>query len=468
MAGMEYNDGSKMTQRAELRKLPSVDKLLASEELLALAGAYGHDWVLNNTRSALAAIRQDLLTGGTAPSEQDVIARITNLTRLQSVPSLQVVINATGVILHTNLGRAPLSAETIAAMTRVGSSFSNLEYDLEAGQRGSRYIHAEDLLTRLTGAEAALLVNNNAAAVLLVLASLAREREVIIGRSQLVEIGGGFRIPEVLALSGARLVEVGTTNRTYLRDYQSAITPQTAAILRVHLSNFKLSGFVHQPSLAEMAGLAHERQLLLFDDLGSGTLLPTELLGLPHEPTIQESIAAGADLVTFSGDKLFGGPQAGIIIGCKELVGRLREFPLTRALRVDKTTIAGIQANLLHYARNEALTAIPVWQMMAATADGIAERAQELQARLGETAQGYLLTPGRSMIGGGALPEESLPTMLLVLPFKEAQKVAAILRCGTPPVVARVEEDRVVLDLRTVLPGQEEALAMRLRELTNI
>jgi L-seryl-tRNA(Ser) seleniumtransferase len=456
-----------MTQQTELRKLPSVDKLLADKELSALAGSHGHDWVLSNTRSVLTAIREDILTGGMAPSEQDIIAQITNLTRLQSLPSLQVVINATGVILHTNLGRAPLSDETIAAMTRVGSSYSSLEYDLEAGQRGSRYIHAEDLLMRLTGAEAALLVNNNAAAVLLVLAGLAHEREVIIGRSQLVEIGGGFRIPEVLAQSGARLVEVGTTNRTYLHDYQAAITAQTAAILRVHQSNFKQSGFVHQPSLAEMAGLAHERQLLLFDDLGSGTLLPTELLGLLHEPTIQESIAAGADLVTFSGDKLLGGPQAGIIIGRKELVGRLREFPLTRALRVDKTTIAGIQANLLHYARNEALTAIPVWRMMAVTAEGIAERAQALRARLGETAQGYLLKAGRSMIGGGALPEESLPTMLLVLPFKEAQKVAKVLRCGTPPVVARVEEEHVVLDLRTVLPGQEEALAMRLCELVN-
>ncbi|MHB1355234.1 MAG: L-seryl-tRNA(Sec) selenium transferase [Anaerolineae bacterium] len=457
-----------MSQQAELRKLPSVDKLLASEALYALANEYGHSWVLENTRVTLAEARQSLLAGGMAPSEPDVIARIADLTRLQGVPSLQMVINATGVILHTNLGRALLSDDTIAAMTRVGSSFSNLEYDLASGQRGSRYVHAEDLLIRLTGAEAALLVNNNAAAVLLVLAGLARDREVIISRSQLVEIGGGFRIPDVLSQSGARLVEVGTTNRTYLRDYQAAITPQTAAILRVHQSNFKQLGFVHQPSLAEMAGLAHDRQLLMFDDLGSGTLLPTEQFGLPHEPTIQESIAAGADLVTFSGDKLLGGPQSGIIVGRKDLVGRLREFPLTRALRVDKTTIAGVQANLLHYARNEALTAIPVWQMMSATVDTIAKRAQELQSRLGEAAQGYLLKAGRSMIGGGALPEESLPTMLLVLPNTEAQEAATRLRRGSPPVVARVEDDRVVLDLRTVLPGQEEALVIRLRGLAKL
>lgn len=457
-----------MSHQAELRKLPSVDRLLASEVLTTLASEFGHNWVLENTRVTLAAIRQSLLAGGMAPSEPDVIARIVELSRLQGAPSLQMVINATGVILHTNLGRALLSDDTIAAMTRVGASFSNLEYDLASGQRGSRYIHAEDLLIRLTGAEAALLVNNNAAAVLLVLAGLACDREVIISRSQLVEIGGGFRIPDVLSQSGAHLVEVGTTNRTYLRDYQAAITPQTAAILRVHQSNFKQSGFVHQPSLAEMAGLANERQLFLFDDLGSGTLLPTEQFGLPHEPTIQESIAAGADVVTFSGDKLLGGPQAGIIVGRKDLVGRLREFPLTRALRVDKTTIAGLQANLLHYARSEALTAIPVWQMLAATVDTITERAQKLLNGLGETAQGYLLKPGRSMIGGGALPEESQPTMLLVLPYSKAQEVAALLRHGKPPVITRVEDDHVVIDLRTVLSGQQETLANRLLELAQV
>jgi len=347
-------------------------------------------------------------------------------------------------------------------MQMAGAGYSNLEYDLDLGERGSRYVHAEALLCRLTGAEAALLVNNNAGAVLLALSALAKGREVVISRGQLVEIGGGFRIPDVMAQSGASLIEVGTTNRTYGRDYAEAITEQTAALLRVHSSNFRIMGFVHQPSLLELAELAHERGLMLLDDLGSGTLLDTALLGLPHEPMVQESIAAGADLVTFSGDKLLGGPQAGIIVGKADLVARLRKHPLTRALRVDKTTIAGIQANLLHYIKGEALTKIPIWQMMTLTAEAIAARAQALVDALSSAY--CMLVAGRSMIGGGSLPEESLPTTLIALSVEHPAEFAAKLRTGKPAIVARIEEDRVMLDLRTVLPREEAALLARLRE----
>jgi L-seryl-tRNA(Ser) seleniumtransferase len=280
-----------------------------------------------------------------------------------------------------------------------------------------------------------------------------------------VEIGGGCRIPDVMAQSGARLVEVGTTNCTYISDYEAAISQDTVALLRVHSSNFRLSGFTHQPTLAELAELAHAHNLLLIDDLGSGTLIDTQPYGLEHEPTIQESIAAGADVVTFSGDKLLGGPQAGIILGRAELIARLRRFPLTRALRVDKTTIAGVQANLLHYVKNEATALIPIWRMIAMSQEEVAARALALREALGAAGEGCELLAGRSMVGGGSLPEESLPTTLLALPAELSVSLAAQLRLGEPSIVARLQDERLVLDLRTVLPGEEKALLERLRVL---
>jgi len=308
-------------------------------------------------------------------------------------------------------------------------------------------------------------VNNNAGAVLLALSALATGREVIISRGQLVEIGGGFRIPEVMAQSGAGMIEVGTTNRTYVRDYASAITERTVALMRAHLSNFRLTGFVHQPSLAELIDLARDHGLFVLDDLGSGTLIDTEAFGLIHEPMVQESVAQGADIVTFSGDKLLGGPQAGIIVGKGDLLARLRHHPLTRALRVDKTTIAGIQANLLHYVRGEATAKIPIWQMIAMTVQEITARAHGFLEVLGEVAAQCELVPGHSMVGGGSLPEERLPTTLIALPGEEATSLAKALRASKRPIVARIQAERVVLDLRTVLPPQEEILAARLREL---
>lgn len=450
--------------QTRLRQLGSVDALLRHGEVQPWLAAYPHELVVEALRQALDAVRAVILAGGDYPGAKAVLALAEERLQAQLRPTLQSVINATGVILHTNLGRAPLSEAVLEAMQQAGTGYSNLEYDLDMGQRGSRHVHAEALLCRLTGAEAALVVNNNAGAVLLALSALAQGREVILSRGQLVEIGGGFRIPDVMAQSGARLVEVGTTNRTYVDDFGAAMGPDTAALMRVHASNFRIEGFTHQPALAELAELAHSRGCLLLDDLGSGTLLDTAPQGLPHEPTIQESVAAGADLVTFSGDKLLGGPQAGMLVGRRDLIARLRRFPLTRALRVDKTTLAGIQANLLHYLMGEALQQVPVWRMLSMDVDEIARRGRVLLDGLGGLADGCQQQEGRSMIGGGSLPQESLPTMLVVLPMGTATELARQLRAGDPPIVARIHEERIVLDLRTVLPHEDVRLLQRLRD----
>jgi L-seryl-tRNA(Ser) seleniumtransferase len=451
-----------MTLQDRLRQLPGVDKLLQTPAVEGWVALYGRDLVLEALRAALEQARQAIMQGQEARAEE-LLARAEERLSAAVAPTLRPVINATGVVLHTNLGRAPLSAAVLLAMQGVGQGYSNLEYDLDLGQRGSRYVHAEDLLCRLTGAEAALVVNNNAGAVLLMLSALAQGREVIISRGQLVEIGGGFRIPDVMAQSGARLVEVGTTNRTYVRDFQGAIGEQTVALLRVHSSNFRVIGFTAQPALSDLVALARARGLLVLDDLGSGTLMDTAPFGLLHEPTIQESVQQGADLVTFSGDKLLGGPQAGILVGRKELLERLRRHPLTRALRVDKTTLAGIQANLLHYIKGEALAQVPIWRMIGQTPEELLERARAFATALGPAAEGCEIVSGRSMVGGGSLPEESLPTWLVALPQGNADMVAKALRLGRPAVVARIEGERVLLDLRTVLPEQEPELVQRLR-----
>ena len=446
------------------RAIPGVDVLLQDQRLIDLREVVGQDALVAALRVAQGWARAEIQNGSPALSSDALVERVIMHLQPLLCPSLAPVINATGIVLHTNLGRAPLSAAVQEAMQNVSHAYSNLEFDLDEGHRGSRYLHAEELLCHLSGAEAALLVNNNAGAVLLTLAALAQGREVIISRSQLVEIGGGFRIPEVMTQSGARLVEVGTSNRTYIHDYARAISEQTAALMRVHTSNYRISGFVHQPTLSELVTLGEEHGLPVLDDLGSGTLLDTAQLGLAHEPTVQESVAAGADVVTFSGDKLLGGPQAGIIVGRADLIATLRHWPLTRALRVDKTTIAGIQANLGHYVRGEALREVPVWRMMAMGADEIGARAQRLQDQLGARASGCELLTGESKVGGGSLPEQTLPTTLLALPEGNAAARARDLRLGTPHVVARIVAERVLLDLRTVLPEQEPALLVRLRE----
>lgn len=444
--------------QAQLRQLPSIDRLLQQDAVMQARAAYGHTLTVEAARAALEEARSAVRQGLAAPDLTQLAATV--IARLHGTlpPTLQPVINATGVVIHTNLGRAPLSAQALTAMHHASEGYANLEYDLDAGQRGSRYVHAVELLRRLTGAEDALVVNNNAAAVLLCLTVLAAGRQVVISRGQLVEIGGGFRIPDVLQTSGAVLTEVGTTNRTHLRDYQDAIGAHTAALLRVHTSNFRQIGFTAEVSLAELVALGRQHVLPVIDDLGSGTLLDTAAFGLPREPRVQDSVQAGATLVTFSGDKLLGGPQAGLIVGQAAAMARLRQHPLTRALRVNKTTLAALAATLLAYARGQAVQQLPVWRMIAATPASLHARAASWADRLAGAGIPAQIRPGESTVGGGALPGETLPTTLLALPGLPADLLAVRLRAGQPPVVARIVDDTLCCDPRTVLPEQDDLL----------
>ena len=443
------------------RTLPSMDRLLAEPRLAELAAAYGHQRVADQARLALEAARAAIGDGAPPPDAQTLVDTVLARAGAQWQPGLRHVINATGVVIQTNLGRAPLSQEAAEAMSRVAQGYSNLEFDLDRGERGSRHVHVESLLTQLTGAEAAVVVNNNASGVLLGLMAVAQGSEVVVSRGQAVEIGGGFRIPDVLRQSGARLVEVGTTNRTYIDDYDAALTHETAALLRVHSSNFRVIGFTHSVELQELVELARRRNLLVLDDLGSGCLLDTARYGMTKEPLVQESTQEGADLVFFSGDKLLGGPQAGIVVGKKALVDRLKRHPLARAVRADKASLAGLAATLVHYLKNEAETKVPVWRMIATPLAQLEERANTWAAHLSGAAQ---VLEGVSMVGGGSLPGESLPTKLLAIRETalghgvSAQAAAARLRAAQLAVVARIEHDRLLLDPRTVLPGEDQAL----------
>jgi L-seryl-tRNA(Ser) seleniumtransferase len=444
----------------DLRSLPSVEKLLQTKLAAELIAAFGRPLTLQAIRETLAEIRLRFSAGDdrTLPGRESILEQAQTRLHDWTMPTLLPVINASGVILHTNLGRAPLSTATTQFMEAVSRGYSNLEFDLETGKRGSRLIHAEALLQRLTGAEAAVVVNNNAAAVLLVLSALAHRKRVLIARSQLVEIGGGFRVPDVMRQSGGKLVEVGTTNRTHLADYEDAFAEPVALVMHVHRSNFKIIGFTEEPALKEIANLAHLHGVNLVNDLGSGALLPTERYGLGHEPTVQESLAAGSDLVCFSGDKLLGGPQAGIIVGKAELLARIKKHPLARAVRADKTCLAALTTTLLHYLRDEAESEIPVWRMIAASPRQIKARAQHWAAELG---RGEVLA-SQSTVGGGSLPGETLPTWVLALAVKSPDRFLERLRAEQPPVIARTEDERVLLDPRTVLPEQDGALQVNL------
>ncbi len=440
---------------ASFRSLPSVDALV---QAAARAADVPRPLLVESARAILATARQNI-AAGRAPAP-DLVQAVMDRAQAMLTPSLRPVINASGVIIQTNLGRAPLSQQALAAMAQVGGGYANLEYDLERGERGSRFTHVTSLIQRLTGAEAALVVNNNAAAMYLVLLALAVGREVIVSRGQAVEIGGGFRIPDVLRQSGATLVEVGSTNRTYASDYAAAVTPQTALMMRIHTSNFRLVGFVHETPLADMVSVGRERGVLVVDDLGSGTLLPTAPHGLAPEPTVQESVAAGADLITFSGDKLLGGPQAGIIAGRADLIQTLKRHPLTRALRPDKATLAGLEATLLSYVRGTAHHDLPVWQMISTPIDRLRQRANVL-AR----ATGGQVVACESAVGGGSLPGETLPSVALAFTIDEPNRLARALRTGTPPIVVRITDGTVVFDLRTVLPAQDAVLLQTLQAL---
>ncbi len=444
---------------SSLRNLPSVERVLGAEPLKALALEYGHDWVVGAVRECIQQARAQALNGREAPSLDEIAGqaaeRLGRMGRIQPTP----VINATGVIIHTNLGRAPLSEDAVAAMNAAAGGYSNLEIDLDSGRRGSRQGHLQRLLNHLTGAEASLLVNNNAAAVLLGLSAVAAGKEVIVSRGEAVEIGGGFRIPDVLEQSGATLVEVGTTNRTYARDFEAATTENTGAMLLVHASNFKVVGFTHSPAIEELVELGRRHNVPVLHDVGSGCLLDTRDFGLAYEPRPQDSIRAGADLVFFSGDKLLGGPQGGIVVGSEALVGALARHPLARAFRIDKMSLAATTATLLHYIKEEALQAIPVWRMISASREDILKRATAWAEGIGGSAT---VEPAQSTIGGGSLPGESLDSWALSISCDNidggATGLAARLRAQPTPVVARIENERVLMDPRTVLPEQDSQL----------
>ncbi len=444
-----------------LRDLPSVEQLL--QNATHLIEAFGRPLTLDALRLTLdetrARFKADPETA--LPSTDLILSQAESHLSVWTASTLLPVINATGVILHTNLGRAPLSNATIQAMGDVASNYSNLEYDLFKGKRGSRLIHAEAILQKLLNVEAVLVVNNNASAVLLVLSALANRKRVVIGRSQLVEIGGGFRVPDVMKQSGAKLVEVGTTNKVRLSDYKDAFEEKTAVVMRAHRSNFKIVGFTEEPELGQIVEAAHMRNVIVVDDLGSGALVDTAKYGLAHEPTVQESLAAGADIVCFSGDKLLGGPQAGIIVGKKDLLDKVKKHPLARAVRADKTCLAGLTATLTHYLKDEAEREIPIVRMMSMTLEQVRGRAEAWREAIG---QGEVVR-SESTVGGGSLPEETMSTYVLALNVQSPDKFLKKLREANPPVIARVENDQIFFDPRTIHEEQGEKLLSILRSL---
>ena len=453
----------------QLRKIPSVERVVASDLLSKEVSNYSREWVVSTVRQQLERARAEVRNGSEAPTVDQVATATRDALESMNRSAPQPVINATGVVIHTNLGRAPLSPAATEAAMLAAQGYSNLEFDLGNGRRGSRQAHLQNILQELTGAEAALVVNNNASAVLLGLSALAVGKEVIVSRGEAVEIGGGFRVPDVLTQSGATLVDVGTTNRTYARDYEDAITERTGAFLKAHASNFRVEGFTAAVEPAELVDLGARQNIPVLHDVGSGSLLLTENYALAHEPTPQESVAAGVGLTFFSGDKLLGGPQAGIVVGTRDLITRLERHPLARAFRIDKMSLASLIATLVHYLRGEAEREIPIWRMISTPVQLLEERAvswQEVVEKIpGVRAR---VDDSRSAIGGGSLPGETLPTRVLSLDCSTvdggAQQVMERLRKADPPVIARIEDDRVLLDPRTVSTRSDEQL---LRALTN-
>ena len=476
------------TRPSELfRSLPSVDELLRSPQLAALVAGEGQVATADAARAVLARLRHEIADGGLDSAGLELAlsglpVAVERQLRESLGYSLRPVINATGVILHTNLGRAPLSRAALDHVRSAAEGYSNLEYNVAAGERGKRDVHVDRLFRRLLSEELAgeqasaakpaeistVVVNNNAAAVLIALNTLAEGGEVIVSRGELVEIGGSFRIPDVMAKSGATLREVGTTNRTRLSDYEKAINEKTRLLLRVHRSNFQITGFTEQPWLSELAGLARKRNIPLMEDLGSGALFDLRSIGITGEPSVSDSLRAGVDLVTYSGDKLLGGPQAGIVSGRSDLVARIRSNPLFRALRVDKLTYAALEATLVAYVKKDH-DAIPALRMMRLRQDEVRERAKNVLHRLAGAAIAAEICAGQSVMGGGAAPSASLPTSLLAVTCEgmSADDLAARLRRANPPIVARVEEGRVLLDLRTVFPEQDEAVAAALKQIAD-
>jgi L-seryl-tRNA(Ser) seleniumtransferase len=457
---------------SDLRLIPSIDALLLRPALAGAIRQHGRDRVAIVARAAADDLRAALKQQSVSIASEDEAAAWLDARVLAGLasaiaPSLRRVINATGVVLHTNLGRAPLAAEAIARIAEIAGGYTNLEYDLAAGHRGHRHAHAEHLLRALAGAESALIVNNNAAATLVALAALAAGREVIVSRGELVEIGGGFRVPDVMAQSGAVLREVGTTNRTRLADYSAAISERTALILRVHPSNFRIDGFTERPSAADLAELGHRFTIPVFEDLGSGWPGTDDAVpALASEPSIRESLDAGVDLVSASGDKLLGGPQAGLVLGRSDLVDRVRRHPLMRAVRADKLTYAALEATLALWAQAPSRSSIPVHRMLTMSVDEIERRANALVAGVaGVHGLSCELIDGASTAGGGSAPGSSLPTRLVAIAIdgRSPDDIDRRLRAHDPPVVARIEHDRLVIDLRTVQPSEDEEIERAIR-----
>lgn len=452
-----------------LRQLPAVDEIMRSPELQKILEQNPRNLVVNTIRQVLEKKRRNILAGQEKPASQKelkekIIAEVLVQVEKHNIPGLRRVINATGVVIHTNLGRALLSKSALQAVGMVASGYSNLELNLDTGKRGSRYAPLEDLLVELTGAEAALVVNNNASAVLLALGTLARNKEVIVSRGQLVEIGGSFRIPDVMGQSGARLVEVGTTNKTYPDDYRRAVNENTALLLNVHTSNYRIVGFTRETSVKELVEVGKEKGIPVMSDLGSGSLVDLRDLGLPYEPTVKETVAAGADIVTFSGDKLLGGPQAGIIVGKRNFIEKMKKNPLTRAIRIDKFTVAALEATLREYRDpSSALANIPTLRMLAATLKDLYPRAKKLLDMLNELSLPHVefnLVETVSRVGGGALPTAELPscTVEIIPKNMEVSELASRLRKGNPAVIGRIQDDRLLLDIRTVQENEDEQL----------
>lgn len=445
------------------RAIPSVASLLADPRIRT-ATTLDDSLVTSVVRSALEQARLDISNGAPVGRNELEARVLAELTRLEEV-SLQPILNGTGVIVHTNLGRSPVSHETAAAMAAAAVGNVALEIDPESGRRGGRGREISRLMRLLTGAEATLVVNNNAAAVLLTLAAIGAGREIVVSRGEAIEIGGGFRIPDVMRQSGAELVEVGTTNRTYARDYEQAISDRTAAFLKVHPSNFSVVGFTASAGVAELAAIGKASQIPVIEDLGSGALLNTRDFGLAAEPMISESLAAGASVVTASGDKLLGGPQAGIIAGAARWIEQIAAHPLARAVRADKTCLAGVAATLRHYARGEAIEKVPVWRMISASRSSLADRAAIIHSNLVESGIAASLADVESTVGGGSLPGQTLPGTALAFSAAvgDVTELARRLRLGSLPIYGRIESDRLLIDFRTIMPEDDARLLDTLR-----
>ena len=448
----------------QYRNLPNVNSILENDAVQEIVSLYKRDWVVELVRETIDQARETISKGHACPTLPEIISTIKDRVALLTVQSPRRVINATGVIIHTNLGRSPLSDNAMEAALAASAGYSDLEFDLSSGRRGSRQSHLQSLLKEITGAEASLVVNNNASALLLGLSALADGKEVIVSRGEAVEIGGGFRVPDVMEQSGAVLIDVGTTNRTYVRDYANSLTPQTGVFLKAHASNFRVEGFTAEVSIGELVELGRANDIPVIHDVGSGALLDTDKYGLAHEPTPQESISAGAGLVMFSGDKLLGGPQAGIISGERALVEKLSRHPLARAIRIDKISLASLTATLMHYLKGEAEAKIPIWKMISADPDQIRLRAQKWKESLQVDAE---IIESKSAVGGGSLPGETLNSWSLAIDsagvLGGAQALVTRLRENVPPIIARIEGDKVLLDPRTVMENEEDLVVDALR-----